>query len=104
MENSNEIIKEMQEVAIQMYKDDIEENPDVENEYFDCSACGEYKCMAGSIQYGKYRLCNDCVVLAEAGFKLKKITDIQQLIDAMEDKRLEVMCDFIKQDENSINN
>ncbi len=104
MKDAQEIIKEMQEVAKVMYNDDIEENPDIVDEYFDCSACGEYKCMAGSIQYGKYRLCNDCVVLAEAGFKLKKIKDIQELIDAMEDKRLEVMCDFIKQDENSINN
>lgn len=102
--NPNEIIKDMQEVAKQMYLDDIKENPDCENEFFDCSACGEYKSMAGSIQYGKYRLCNDCVVLAESGFKLKKIKNIEELINAMEDKRLEVMCDFIKQDENSQNN
>ncbi len=104
MEDTKKIIEEMQKVAKVMVEDDIEENPDIINEYFDCSACGEYKCMAGSIQYGKYRLCNDCVVLAESGFKLKKIKDIQELIDAMEDKRLEVMCDFIKRDENSINN
>ncbi len=104
MEDAKKIIEEMQKVAKVMVEDDIEENPDIINEYFDCSACGEYKCMAGSIQYGKYRLCNDCVVLAESGFKLKKIKDIQELIDAMEDKRLEVMCDFIKRDENSINN
>ncbi len=104
MDNANEIIKEMQEVALQMYKDDIEEDPEIENEFFDCSACGEYKCMAGSIQYGQYRLCNDCVVLAEAGFKLGKIKEIQELINAMEEKRLEVMCDFIKQDQQSINN
>lgn len=100
----DETVKEIQEIALQMYKDDIEENPDIENEYFDCSSCGEYKSMAGSIQYGKYRLCNDCVVLAETGFKLNKIKNIQELIDAMEDKRLEVMCDFIKQNESSINN
>lgn len=104
MEDAKKIIEEMQKVAKVMVEDDIEENPDIINEYFDCSACGEYKCMAGSIQYGKYRLCNDCVVLAESGFKLKKIKDIQELIDAMEDKRLEVICDFIKRDENSINN
>ena len=104
MEDSKKIIEDMQAVAEQMYKDDVEENPDIVDEYFDCSACGEYKCMAGSIQYGKYRLCNDCVVLAESGFKMGKIKDIQELIDAMEDKRLEVMCDFIKQDEASINN
>ena len=104
MENSNEIIKEMQEIAYQMYKDDIEEDPSIEDEYFDCSACGESKSMAGSVQYSKYRLCNDCVVLAEAGFKLGKIKDIQELIDAMEDKRLEVMCDFIKKDESANQN
>ena len=77
--DNNEIVKEMQEVALQMYKDDIEEDPEIENEYFDCSCCGEYKTMAGSIQYGKYRLCNDCVVLAEVGFKLNKFKDIQEL-------------------------
>ncbi len=103
MDNA-EIIKEMQQIAHQMYIDDIEEDPEIENEFFDCSACGEHKSMAGSIQYSKYRLCNDCVVLAEAGFKMGKIKNIQELIDAMEDKRLEVMCDFIKQDENSIKN
>ncbi len=100
----NKIIEEMQEIAKQMYLDDIEEDPEIENEFFDCSACGENKTLAGSIQYKKYRLCNDCVVLAEAGFKLGKIKDIQELIDAMEDKRLEVMCDFIKQNENAQNN
>ena len=104
MEDAKKIIEEMQKVAKVMVEDDIEENPDIINEYFDCSACGEYKCMAGSIQYGKYRLCNDCVVLAESGLKLKKIKDIQELIDDKEEKRLEVMCDFIKRDENSINN
>ncbi len=104
MENSEKIIEEMQLVARQMYEDDIEENPASVEEYFDCSACGEFKPYAGSIQYGKYRLCNDCVVLAEVGLKLGKFKNIQELIDAMEDKRLEVMCDFIKQDSQSINN
>ena len=102
--NSNDVIKEMQEIAKQMYLDDIEEDPEIENEFFDCSACGETKTLAGSIQYKKYRLCNDCVVLAESGFKLGKIKEIEELIDAMEDKRLEVMCDFIKKDEISQNN
>lgn len=35
------IIEEMQAVAAQMKKDDIEENPDSENEYFDCDCCGK---------------------------------------------------------------
>ena len=99
-----EIIEEMQQVVEQMRLDDIEEDPSSAEECFDCDCCGQTKPFAGSIDYNGYRLCNDCVVLAEAGFKLNKIKDIQELIDAMEDKRLEVMCDFIKQDENSINN
>jgi len=104
MEDNQKIVEDMQAVAAQMVQDDIEENPDIVNEYFDCSACGKNKCMAGSIQYSKYRLCNDCVLLAEVGFKLKKIQNIQELIDAMEDKRLENICDFLKKDSNAQNN
>ncbi len=99
MKSKQEIIEEMQQVAEQMRIDDIEENPDVVNEYFDCSCCGQYKCLAGSIQYGNYRLCNDCVLIAETSFALGKIKDIQELIDAMEDNRLEGMCEFLKQEE-----
>lgn len=99
MKSKEEIIEEMQQVAEQMRIDDIEENPDVVNEYFDCSCCGQYKCLAGSIQYGNYRLCNDCVLIAETSFALGKIKDIQELIDAMEDNRLEGMCEFLKQEE-----
>ncbi len=104
MEDGKKIIEDMQAVVAQMAADDIEENPDIVNEYFDCSACGQNKPMAGSIQYSKYRLCNDCVLLAEVGFKLKKIQNIQELIDAMEDKRLENICDFLKKDSNAQNN
>ena len=104
MEDNQKIVEDMQAVAAQMVQDDIEENPDIVNEYFDCSACGKNKCMAGSIQYSEYRLCNVCVVLAEVGFKLKKIKNIQELIDAMEDNRLETICDFIKKDSNAHNN
>ena len=104
MEDNQKIVEDMQAVAAQMVQDDIEENPDIVNEYFDCSACGKNKCMAVSIQYSEYRLCNDCVVLAEVGFKLKKIKNIQELIDAMEDNRLETICDFIKKDSNAHNN
>ena len=99
MKNKQEIIGEMQQVAEQMRLDDIEENPDIENEFFDCDCCGQYKCLAGSIQYGNYRLCNDCVLLAETSFALNKIKDVQELIDAMEDNRLEGMCEFLKQEE-----
>ncbi len=101
MENKSkeEIIKEMQQVVNQMVIDDMEENPDMANEYFECNCCGKTKSLAGSIQYGKYRLCNDCVLLAETGFALEKFKDIQDLIDAMEDKRLEEICEFIKSEE-----
>lgn len=100
MEKSREeIIEEMQQVANQMVLDDLEENPDIANEFFDCDCCGQNKCLAGSIRYGDYRLCNDCVLIAETGFALGKFTDIQSLIDAMEDKRLEELCKFIKDEE-----
>lgn len=100
MSKSNEeIIEEMQLVVNQMVIDDLEENPDLAQEYFDCACCGKNKSLAGSIQYGNYRLCNDCVLLAETGFALGKFTDIQDLIDAMEDKRLEEICKFIKDEE-----
>lgn len=99
MKDKQQIIEEMQQVAEQMRLDDIEENPDIENDFFDCDCCGQYKCLAGSIQYGNYRLCNDCVLIAETSFALDKIKDIQELIDVMEDTRLENTCEFIKQEE-----
>ena len=102
--SKEEVVKEMQLVVEQMKKDDIEDNPDSENEFFQCDACGEEACLAGSIQYGDYRLCNDCVLLAEVGFELGQIKDIQELIDAMEDKRLESDCNYIKQEESRLNN
>lgn len=104
MNDKEQIVKDMQLVAQQMFDDDVEENPNSLNEYFDCSACGKSAPLAGSIQYGKYRLCNSCVLLAETGFALKKFDDIQTLIDAMEDKRLEELCDFIKKDSAKENN
>lgn len=97
--SNEEIINEMQQVVQQMVIDDLEENPDIANDFFDCDCCGKNKNLAGSIQYGDYRLCNDCVLLAETGFALGKIKDIQDLMDAMEDKRLEELCKFIKEEE-----
>lgn len=97
--SNEEIISEMQQVVQQMVIDDLEENPDIANDFFDCDCCGKNKNLAGSIQYGDYRLCNDCVLLAETGFALGKIKDIQDLMDAMEDKRLEELCKFIKEEE-----
>ena len=38
-------------------------------------------------------------MLAETGFALGKFSDIQSLIDAMEDSRLEEVCQFIKDEE-----
>lgn len=104
MQTKEEIIKEMQEIAKQMVIDDIEENPDSENEGFDCDCCGQYKMLAGSVRYGEYRLCNDCVLLAEIAFKLNKIKDVKELIDANEDNRLAGMCEFLKQEESRENN
>lgn len=97
--SNEEIINEMQQVVQQMVIDDLEENPDIANDFFDCDCCGKNKNLAGSIQYGDYRLCNDCVLLAEIGFALGRIKDIQDLMDAMEDKRLEELCKFIKEEE-----
>lgn len=104
MKDKLEVTNEMQLVVEQMRLDDIEENPDIVNDFFDCDCCGKNQCLAGSIQYGEYRLCNDCVLFAEVGFELKKFNSVQDLVDAMEDKRLEEVCDFIKKDSGKINN
>lgn len=94
------IIEEMQQVANQMKLDDIEENPDILEQYFTCDCCGRSQTLAGSIRYGDYRLCNDCVLKAEIGFALNKFSDIKILIKAMENNRLEEMCQYIKEEEN----
>lgn len=104
MKSNEEIVKEMQEVVAQMVIDDLEEDPSLENEMFVCDCCGQEKSLAGSIEYSGYRLCNDCVLIAETGFALNKIKDIQEVLDAMEDKRLEILCDFIKDEERKQNN
>ena len=104
MKSREEVVEEMQKVVAQMKIDDINDNPDSENEYFQCDACGQDACLAGSIQYGHYRLCNDCVLLAEVGFELKQLNNIEELIDKMEDKRLEADCEFLRRQENSQNN
>lgn len=104
MKTEKDLIEEMQLVTQQMILDDIEENPELENEFFDCDCCGQYKCVAGSIRYNEYRLCNDCVLIAEISFETGKIKEIQELIDKMEDKRLEEVCDFIKKDVKRLEN
>ena len=40
----------------------------------------------------------------EARYYFGQIKDIQELIDAMEDKRLESDCNYIKQEESRLNN
>ena len=83
MKSKEDVVKEMQLVVEQMRLDDIEENPECETEFFVCDACGSTKPLAGSVQYGNYRLCNDCVLYAEVGFELGQIKNIEEL------KRLE---------------
>ena len=104
MKSKEEIIEEMQLVVEQMRLDDINDNPQAETELFECDCCGQAKPLAGSVEYSGYRLCNDCVLLAETGFALGKFNDITQLIDAMEDIRLEGLCKIIKDEEKKENN
>lgn len=100
-----EITEEMQQVVEQMKLDDLEEDPTLADQYFDCDCCGKSQPLAGSVLYeNQYRLCNNCVLYAETGFALKKINKIQDLMDAMEDKRLEEICNYIKQDEKNNKN
>ena len=102
--SKEEVVTEMQKVVEQMRLDDIEDNPESANEYFQCDACGIDAPLAGSIQYGHYRLCNDCVLFAEVGFELGQISQIEELIDKMEDKRLEADCEFLKREQSKLNN
>ena len=106
MDKSEElkIIEETQQVVEQMKLDDIEEDPGIEFEMFSCDCCGKEKTLAGSIAYTDNRLCNDCVLLAETGFALGKLKSVDDLIKAMEEKRLEEICGFIKKDVSSENN
>ena len=104
MENNESIIKDMQQVVSQMKLDDIADNPDSEFELFECSACAKSAPLAGSIQYSKYRLCNDCVLMYEVALKLGKVKDIHEFIQKTEDVRLAEMCEFIKKDSIKENN
>ena len=76
-----EIVEEMQLVVEQMRLDDIEENPNIVEDFFECDCCSKHKCLAGSVQYKQYRLCNDCVLLAETGFALNRIKEIEDLME-----------------------
>lgn len=96
--NQQKIIEDMQQVIYQMKLDDIAEYPDSEFELFNCSACAKDAPMAGSIQYSKYRLCNDCVLMYELALKLNKVKNIEEFMAHTEDNRLKTMCDYIKQE------
>ena len=98
------IASDMQEVIYQMKLDDIEENPQSEFELFTCSACAKDKMLAGSIQYSKYRLCNDCVLLYELALKLKKIKNIEEFMQKTEDNRLSELCEYIRMNSLKENN
>ena len=104
MKTEKEIEEEMAQLGEQMRLDDIEDNPDIVDEFFDCDCCGENKCLAGSIEYEGYILCNDCVLLAETGFALKKIKNVTDLISAIEDKHLEGLVQFVREEEARKNN
>lgn len=104
MKTEKEIAEEMAQVVEQMRLDDIEDNPDIVDEYFDCDCCGKNKCLAGSIEYEGYRLCNDCVLLAETGFALNKIKSVQELIEAIEDRHLEELTKFVREEEKRVSN
>ena len=104
-EQTLKIIQDMQAVVEQMRLDDIEENPSCEEEMFECDCCAKTKSLAGSVYYpGDKRLCNECVLLAEISFALGKISNIQELLDNMEDTRLEELCEYIKNNSKSQNN
>lgn len=104
MNNQEDLIKDMQEVVHQMKIDDIKDNPDSEFETFTCSACAKDAILAGSIQYSKYRLCNDCVLMYELALKLNKVKNIDEFMEKTEDNRLKNICDFIKQESLKENN
>ncbi|MDD3149748.1 MAG: hypothetical protein PHV68_02845 [Candidatus Gastranaerophilales bacterium] len=103
-EEQIKIIEELQQAIEQMKQDDIDENPESFDEYFTCDACGETKPLAGSLLYGENLLCNDCVLIAEIGFALKKIKTIDDVMKVMEDKKLEEICEFVKQEQIRLNN
>lgn len=86
-----EKIKEIQESVRQMAEEDFEENPEMAKEEFQCDCCAQIKTFAGSNIYEDYRLCNDCVLLAEVGFSLDKIKTIDEFMESMEEKRFETI-------------
>ncbi len=107
MENKEKLLEKVESIRQSvefMKKQDMEENPESAYEEFQCDCCGEIKIFAGSLPYDSFRLCNDCVLLAETGFALGKMKDIEDLMEKMEDKRFESLYKSIfNPDENSMN-
>ena len=103
-EKQLKIIADLQKAVEQMQSDDIEETPDAAYDIFECSCCGCEKIMAGSVMYKDYLLCNDCVLKAEIAFALNKIDDIQELIDSMEEQRLENICNSLNKEKEKSDN
>ena len=103
-EKQLETVEALQEAVEQMKIDDIEEAPDAAYELFECACCGLEKIKAGSIMYKDYTLCNDCVLIAETAFALNKIDTIDELIDSMEEKRLENICHKLTEDQEKNSN
>lgn len=103
-EEELKVVEDMQNVVAQMRRDDIKEDPESEFDFFQCDSCGEEKPRAGSVVYGDYTLCNDCVLYTEVGFALKKINSVEDVIKSMEDLRLEQQCQFITEEQARINN
>jgi len=105
MSEEMKIVQDMQEVMEQMRLDDIEDNPASETELFSCSCCGLEKPTAGSIMYTMDLIfCNDCALLSEVAFAMKKITDISDFLKLMEDKKLENLCDYVRIEQSRLNN
>lgn len=104
MKNEYEIIQEMQQVVEQMRLDDIYENPESCDEEFVCDYCGERKELAGSIDYDGYRLCNDCVLIVETGLALGKICGISKIKELIEERQLEQMVKYIRDEEKRAGN
>jgi hypothetical protein len=103
-EKALDIVKSLQESVEQMKIDDLEESPESALEKFQCYCCGKEKQLAGSLLYGDYVLCNDCVLIAETSMALEKISNIDDLINLMEDKRLESECTMLLEEQEKQNN
>ncbi|MDD3013907.1 MAG: hypothetical protein PHC34_09420 [Candidatus Gastranaerophilales bacterium] len=99
-----EVVKSLQEAVEQMRIDDLEESPESALETFQCYCCGQEKEKAGSMVYQEYLLCNDCVLIAETSMALGKISNIEELINSMEDKRLETECNLLIEEQKNQNN